>query len=229
MSSRLRYSWLLIALAASGVMFASCGGGGNSTSTNAEVPLAKNSALKKGAPKPGTEKATTTTVGGTAAALNGVGREYRNSSGQVVDGLGNVVTALPATWPNALGADSLRLVTQAAERQLSAAIHPLTQQADTWKSSSATDVEKSANSLLTKYTVKWPKLPIGGGNNLEFAPVTSPITVRVQPNQWSGSSSMNLLVNLNFMGVRAYQIQIGCLSFTGDGPTNPTYIFNGGC
>lgn len=229
MANLLRHRRLLAVLAVATIVPSSCGGGSDSSSVDTTVVVAKNSAFKKAGSKPGAGNATTTTVGSAAAALNGVGREYRNSSGQVVDGLGNVVTALPTAWPNALGADALGLVAQEAERQLVGAKDPLKQQAEAWKSASATEVEGAANALLSKYSVKWPKLPIGGGSNMEFAPVASPVTVKVQAAQWTGSVSMNLLVSLNFMGVRTYQTQIGCLSLAGGGTSDPAFTFTGSC
>jgi hypothetical protein len=162
-------------------------------------------------------------------ALNAVAKEYRNASGQVVDGLGNIVNALPTTWPNELGPDALKLVVQEAEKQLNSAMGQLRQQGKALKNMSAAQAESAVNALLGNFPVKSPKLPLGGGVNLEFAPVLTPIAVKIQPSQWADANAMNLLLNLSFMGVRAYQVQFGCLGFPNGWTANPTFTFNGGC
>jgi hypothetical protein len=210
------------------------------------VEGAKNNALKKAFKK--VSKATTTVVnqtsnavtqtantvaaavtGSSNTALNAVTKEYRNASGQVVDGLGNVVNMLPTTWPNELGPDALKMVVQEAEKQLNSAMNALKQQGKALKNMSAGQAESAINAVLGNFPVKSPKVPLGGGVNLEFAPVLSPIAVKVQPSQWAEANAVNLLLNLNFMGVRAYQVQFGCLGFPNGWTANPTFTFNGGC
>jgi hypothetical protein len=168
-------------------------------------------------------------TGGTNDALNAVSKEYRNASGQVVDGLGNVVNMLPTTWPNELGPGALKLVVQEAEKQLNSAMGQLQQQGRTLKNMSAAEAEKAVNTLLGNFPVKSPKLPLGGGVNLEFAPVLTPIAVKIQPSQWASANAMNMQLNLSFMGIRAYQVQFGCLGFPNGWTAAPTFTFNGGC
>jgi len=168
-------------------------------------------------------------TGGTNDALNAVSKEYRNAQGQVVDGLGNVVSMLPTTWPDALGPAALKLVVQEAEKQLNSAMSQLQQQGRSLRTMSAAQAETAVNSLLGNFPVKSPKLPLGGGVNLEFAPVLTPIAVKIQPSQWAGANAMNMQLNLSFMGVRAYQVQFGCLGFPNGWTAAPTFTFNGGC
>lgn len=162
-------------------------------------------------------------------ALAAVSKEYRNASGQVVDGLGNVVNLLPATWPNELGPDALKLVVQEAEKQLNSAMNQLRQQGKALKNMSAAQAETTVNTLLGNFPVKSPRVPLGGGVNLEFAPVMTPIAVKIQPSQWADANAMNLQLNLSFMGIRAYQVQFGCLGFPNGWTAAPTFTFNGGC
>jgi hypothetical protein len=162
-------------------------------------------------------------------ALKAVSKEYRNASGQVVDGLGNVVNLLPTTWPNELGPDALKLVVLEAQKQLNSAMNQLQQQGRALGKMSAADAEKTVNVLLGNFPVKSPKLPLGGGVNLEFAPVLTPIAVKIQPSQWASANAMNLQLNLSFMGIRAYQVQFGCLGFPNGWTAAPTFTFNGGC
>jgi hypothetical protein len=162
-------------------------------------------------------------------ALAAVSKEYRNASGQVVDGLGNVVNLLPTSWPNELGPDALKLVVQEAEKQLNSAMNQLQQQGKNLKTMSAAQAETTVNTLLGNFPVKSPKVPLGGGVNLEFAPVMTPIAVKIQPSQWADANAMNLQLNLSFMGIRAYQVQFGCLGFPNGWTAAPTFTFNGGC
>lgn len=162
-------------------------------------------------------------------ALAAVSKEYRNASGQVVDGLGNIVSQLPTTWPNELGPDAMKLIAQEAEKQLNSAMNQLKSLGKQLKNMSAGDAEVAVNSMLGNFPVKSPKVPLGGGVNLEFAPVMTPIAVKIQPSQWADANAMNMLLNISFMGVRAYQLQFGCLGFPNGWTADPTFTFNGGC
>jgi hypothetical protein len=82
---------------------------------------------------------------------------------------------------------------------------------------------------LGNFPVKSPKLPLGGGVDLEFAPVLTPIAVKIQPSQWASANAMNMQLNLSFLGIRPYQVQFGCLGFPNGWTAAPTFTFNGGC
>jgi hypothetical protein len=160
------------------------------------------------------------------ASLNVVSKEYRNASGQVVDGLGNVLTAIPTNWPSNLGADALKMIVQTAESQLNSAMNQLQQQGKQLKNMSAGDAEKTINALLGTYPVPTPKLPIGG---FQIAPSASPIYVKIQPSQWADANAANLELNINFLGVMSYRVGFGCLGFPNGWTAAPTFTFNGGC
>lgn len=162
-------------------------------------------------------------------ALKAVSNQYRNAQGQVVDGLGNIVSQLPTTWPNELGPDAMKLIAQEAQKQLNSAMNQLKSLGKQLKNMSAADAEVAVNSMLGNFPVKSPKVPLGGGVNLEFAPVMTPIAVKIQPSQWADANAMNMLLNISFMGVRAYQVQFGCLGFPNGWTADPTFTFNGGC
>ena len=162
------------------------------------------------------------------ASLNVVAKEYRNASGQVVDGLGNIVNAIPVNWPAQLGADALKAIVQTAEGQLNSAMNQLQQAGKQLKNMSAADAEIAINALLGTYPVPVPKIPVGDAN-FTFAPTASPVYVKIQPSQWANANAANLELNISFFGVMSYRIGFGCLGFPNGFTAAPTFTFNGGC
>ena len=205
----------------------------------------KNSALKKAfkkVSKPATKVVNNTgsaitntanqagnAITGTSnAALNAVAKEYRNAQGQVVDGVGDIVSMLPTSWPAELGPEAFLKVVQQAQRQAESVLGELGSLGRRLKGMPAADAEKLINSMLGNYPLPLPKLPIPGYTG-SFAPQSTPIYVKIQPSQWTAANAANLEINLNFMGLMSYRIGFGCIGFPNGFTAAPTFTLNGGC
>lgn len=167
-------------------------------------------------------------TGGTNDALKAVSKEYRNASGQVIDGVGDVISMLPTTWPAELGPDALTSVVQQARRQAESVLNELGGLGRRLKGMSAADAEKTINAMLGNYPVPMPKLPIPGFSG-SIAPSSTPIYVQIQPSQWASANAANLQINLNFMGVMSYKVGFGCIGFPNGFTAAPSFTLNGGC
>lgn len=162
-----------------------------------------------------------------------ISKEYRNASGEVVDGAGNLVKWLPKEWPKNLEAKFLKEVVLAAEQQLNSAIDQLGQEGRTLKNMSAGDAEKRINNVLSGYKVEFPKMTLFAGRTFtdrsSYVPVPAPITVKIKRDQWTNANGMNLQLNIDFIGITEYRVQFGCLGFPNGWTAAPTFTFNGGC
>lgn len=172
-----------------------------------------------------------------------ISKEYRNASGEVVDGAGNLVKWLPKKWPKNLEGRYLKQVVLAALEQLNGAMDPLEQlaaggkgplkQLNSLGQMSAADAEKTVNNLLSDYKVQFPKMTLFAGRTFtdrsSYAAVPAPITVKIKRDQWADLSGMNLQLNLDFLGITEYRIQFGCLGFPSGWEAAPTFTLNGGC
>lgn len=167
-------------------------------------------------------------TGGSNAALNAVAKEYRNASGQVIDGVGDVISMLPTSWPAELGPEALVQVVQQARRQAESVLNELGGLGRRLKGMSAADAEKTINAMLGNYPVPVPKLPIPGFTG-SIAPQSTPIYVQIQPSQWANANAANLQINLNFMGVMSYRVGFGCIGFPNGFTAAPAFTLNGGC
>jgi hypothetical protein len=172
-----------------------------------------------------------------------VSKEYRNASGEVVDGVSNVVKWLPKSWPKTLEGQFLKQVVLAALKQLDSAMDPLEQlaaggkgplkQLNSLGQMTAADAEKAVNNVLSNYKVQFPKMTLFAGKNWDdrssYAAVPAPITVKIKRDQWADLNGMNLQLNLDFLGITRYQVQFGCLGFPNGWKAAPTFTLNGGC
>ena len=174
--------------------------------------------------------------------LKRVSKEYRNASGEVVDGLGKLVKWLPSEWPKNLQSGFLQQVVLAAEKQLNSAMDPLEKltkkgkgplgHLDTLGQMTAADAEKKVNNLLSGYKVQFPEMKLFAGgflNKESYVAVPAPITVKIKRDQWANANGMNLQLNLDFLGITEYRVQFGCLGFPNGWTAAPTFTFNGGC
>ena len=164
--------------------------------------------------------------------LKKVKKEYRNAEGEVVDGLNKLVKWLPTGWPKSLSPAYVRVVVRAAEKQLNSVMEDLQTEGRSLGKANAKDAEQRINKLLGNFPIEFPSLRLGAGkfpNTENYAPVPAPISVDVKNKEWASANAMNLELKIDFLGIKTYKVQFGCLGFPNGWGQAPTFTFNGGC
>jgi hypothetical protein len=166
-------------------------------------------------------------------AVKGVSAEYRNAQGQVVDGLGAIVSLLPDVWPSDLGLDTIKPVLRPLNNELNSVVpalqRDLAKQVASFDGMTAAQAQSRVNDLLGGGKVGLAAIPIPGFAKQALAPYAAPIQVNIKSGQWAESRAMNLQIRLNFMGVKTYTITFGCLGFPNGIENTPKFVLNGGC
>jgi hypothetical protein len=154
--------------------------------------------------------------------------EWRNASGQIVDGAGVVASFIPTSWPADLGPAVAGQVVSQARSQIDAGLNEINKVGRSLKGLSAPEAERLINGVLDPLKVSMPKITIPGVGQA-YVPASNPVYVRVRDRYWQSSNSADVMIDLDFFGLKRYRIGIGCLGFP-DGFTQPPKVaLNGGC
>lgn len=172
----------------------------------------------------------TSAVGRTAmsSVVSTAENEWRNASGQIVDAAGVVVSFIPTSWPANLGPAVAGQVVSSARSQINRGLTEIEKAAASLDGMSASQAERRINGLLNPLKVSMPRITIPGVGQA-YVPASNPVYVRVRDRYWTSSSSVDIMIDLDFFGLKRYRIGIGCIGFP-DGFTEPPKVaLNGGC
>lgn len=154
--------------------------------------------------------------------------EWRNASGQIVDAAGVVASFIPTSWPAELGPDVAGQIVSSARRQINQGLDAINDAAASLRGLSAADAERRINGLLNPLKVSMPKVSIPGVGQA-YVPASNPVYVRVRESHWKASNSVDVMIDLDFFGLKRYRIGIGCIGFPDGFTAAPKVAFNGGC
>jgi len=154
--------------------------------------------------------------------------EWRNVSGQIVDAAGVVASFIPASWPNDLGPAVAGQVVSAARGQLDAGLTEIDKAASSLKGLDAAEAERRINGMLNPLKVSMPRITIPGVGQA-YVPARNPLYVRVRDRYWQSSNSVDVMIDLDFFGLKRYRIGVGCIGFPDGFTQKPKVALNGGC
>lgn len=154
--------------------------------------------------------------------------EWRNASGQIVDAAGVVASFIPTSWPNELGPAIAGQVVSSARSQINAGLNEINKAAASLKGMSASEAERRINGILNPLKVSMPKITIPGVGQA-YVPASNPLYIRVRDRYWQSSNSVDVMIDLDFFGLKRYRIGIGCIGFPDGFTQAPKVAFNGGC
>ena len=164
--------------------------------------------------------------------LKRVSKEYRNAEGEVVDAAGKVVEWLPTSWPKTLPPDYLGQVVRDAEKQLKSFEKDLRKEARRVGNMNAKLAEAFINKSLSSFPVEFTTgLSVKSGleDLASIVPQPAAIGVDIKNQEWDSDGAMNLYLKLNFLGIKSYKVQFGCLGFPNGQGNAPIFVPNGGC
>ena len=248
----------LAGLAVSGLLLTACGGGDAAPDTTAVV-LQKNSALGKACSALSTakqrrkcrekEKEATGAVSDVAndaidavggagnSAINAVSSEYKNAQNKVVDAAGTVLDAIPTSWPDSLSLEVVSPMFSGIVGQVKGIVPTMSSKLKTaldkasanFDTLTASEAENKINDVLAtpgKAVTKAINIP---GFSTLIAPYTTPLKVKVKEKEWNEKKAVNVIVNLDFFGVKKYEIGLACLGWPNGLNQAPNFVLNGGC
>lgn len=154
--------------------------------------------------------------------------EWRNASGQIVDAAGVIANLIPTSWPNDLGPAVAGQVVSSARSQINAGLTEINKAAASLKGMSAADAERRINGILNPLKVNMPKITIPGIGQA-YVPATNPLYIRVRDRHWKSANSVDVMIDLDFFGLKRYRIGIGCIGFPDGFTEAPKVALNGGC
>ena len=172
----------------------------------------------------------TSNVGRTAmsSVVSTAESEWRNASGAIVDAAGVVASFIPTSWPADLGPAVAGQVVSQARSQINAGLNEINKVGRSLKGLSAPEAERLINGILNPLKVSMPKITIPGVGQA-YVPATNPVYIRVRDRYWQSSNSVDVMIDLDFFGLKRYRIGIGCLGFPDGFTQAPKVAFNGGC
>jgi hypothetical protein len=154
--------------------------------------------------------------------------EWRNASGQIVDAAGVIANLIPTSWPADLGPAVAGQVVSSARSQINAGLTEINKAAASLKGMSAADAERRINGILNPLKVNMPKITIPGIGQA-YVPATNPLYIRVRDRHWKSANSVDVMIDLDFFGLKRYRIGIGCIGFPDGFTEAPKVALNGGC
>ena len=154
--------------------------------------------------------------------------EWRNASGQIIDGAGNLISAITLTWPADLGASIEGQVVRAALSEIDAGLAELDRIGDSLDGMSADQAEDRINAVLNPRRVSMPSITLPGVGQA-YVPAKNPIYVHIRDSQWEASNAANLMIDVDFFGLKRYRVGIGCIGFPNGFHAAPRVALNGGC
>jgi hypothetical protein len=172
----------------------------------------------------------TSNIGRTAmsSVVSTAESEWRNASGAIVDGAGVLASFIPTSWPADLGPAVAGQVVAQARSQINAGLDEINKVGRSLKGMSAPEAERRINDILNPLKVSMPKITIPGVGQA-YVPASNPVYIRVRERYWESSNSVDVMIDLDFFGLKRYRIGIGCLGFPDGFTQAPKVAFNGGC
>lgn len=153
---------------------------------------------------------------------------WRNASGQIVDGAGNLISSIPLTWPSDIGREAAGQAVNAARGQIDAGLNAIDSLGEGLLGVPAAVAEQRINDLLSTFNVSFPKMNIPGIGQA-YVPAKNPLYVRIRESQWKSANAANVKLDLDFFGLMRYRIGVGCIGFPNGFTAAPKIALNGGC
>ncbi len=163
-----------------------------------------------------------------SSVVNTERQVWRDASGQIIDGVGNLIASIPLTWPSDIGREAAGQAVNAARGQMDEALNALDSLGESLLDAPADVAERRINDLLSSANVSFPKINVPGVGQA-YAPAKNPLYVRIRESQWTSANAANLKVDLDFFGIMRYRIGIGCIGFPNGFTAEPKIALNGGC
>jgi hypothetical protein len=155
-------------------------------------------------------------------------QQWRNASGQVIDAAGNLIASLPLTWPNQLGAVIEGQVVEASRSQLNAGLAELDRIGEGLLGLPADRAEDRINGVLNPLKVSLPRISVPGVGQA-YVPARNPVFVHIRESQWASANAANVMIDVDFFGLKRYRVGIGCIGFPDGFRGPPKVALNGGC
>lgn len=154
--------------------------------------------------------------------------EWRNASGQIIDGAGTIISSLPLSWPDRLGGVVEGQVVGAARNQINAGLVELDRIGEGLLGLPADQAEDRINSVLHTLKVDLPRLSVPGVGQA-YVPARNPVYVHIRESQWTSANAANVMIDVDFFGLKRYRVGIGCIGFPDGFHGPPKVALNGGC
>ena len=154
--------------------------------------------------------------------------EWRNASGQIIDGAGTLVSAITLTWPASLGSAIEGQIVQAARSEIDAGLAELARIGDSLGALPADQAEDRINAALNPRRVNMPSVSLPGVGQA-YVPAKNPLYVHIRQSQWESSNAANLMIDVDFFGLKRYRVGVGCIGFPNGFHAAPRVALNGGC
>jgi hypothetical protein len=163
-----------------------------------------------------------------SSVVSSAEHQWRNASGQVIDAAGNLIESLPLTWPNQLGAAIEGQVVEASRGQLNAGLAELDRIGEGLLGLPADQAEDRINGVLNPLKVSLPKISVPGVGQA-YVPARNPVFVHIRESQWASANAANVMIDVDFFGLKRYRVGIGCIGFPDGFRGAPKLALNGGC
>ena len=154
--------------------------------------------------------------------------EWRNASGQIIDGAGNLIAAIPLNWPASLGSAIEGQVVRAARSQIDAGLAELDRIGESLLGLPAQQAEDRINAVLNPLRIDMPKISIPGMGQA-YVPARNPLRVHIRESQWESANAANVQIEVDFFGLKRYRVGVGCIGFPNGFTAKPRVALNGGC
>lgn len=161
-------------------------------------------------------------------AMSSVVDAWRDASGRIVDGAGNLISSIPLSWPSDLGREAAGQAVNAARGQIDAGLNALDSLGESLLGLPAADAERRINDALSSFDVSFPKINIPGVGQA-YVPAKNPLYVHIRESQWTSANAANVKLDLDFFGLKRYRIGVGCIGFPNGFTAEPKVSLNGGC
>ena len=153
---------------------------------------------------------------------------WRDASGRIIDGAGNLIAEIPLSWPSDIGRAAAGQAVNAARGQIDAGLNALDAIGESLLGVSAKVAEQKINGALSSFDVSFPKISIPGVGQA-YVPAKNPLYVHVRESQWESANAANVKLDLDFFGLMRYRIGVGCIGFPNGFTAAPKIALNGGC
>ncbi len=161
-------------------------------------------------------------------AMSSVVDAWRDASGRIIDGAGNLISSIPLSWPSDLGREAAGQAVSAAKGQIDAGLNALDALGESLLGAPAAVAEQRINDALRSFDVSFPKISIPGVGQA-YVPAKNPLYVRIRESQWESANAANVKLELDFFGLKRYRIGVGCIGFPNGFTAEPKISLNGGC
>lgn len=161
-------------------------------------------------------------------AMSSVVDAWRDASGRIVDGAGNLILSIPLSWPSDIGREAAGQAVNAAKGQIDAGLNALDALGESLLGAPAAVAEQRINDALRSFDVSFPKINIPGVGQA-YVPAKNPLYVHIRESQWESANAANVKLELDFFGLKRYRIGVGCIGFPNGFTAEPKISLNGGC